>query len=237
MRTAKKILAVLAGMILLMTGSMAMAETKIIVTGTGETRVSADTAVISLGVSARDKDVLQAQQKVNTVIATIRAALTAKGVKDEDINTDFMNIYAIYDYQDDQEIVTAYNASSTLAIKVENIDDTGMLIDEAFAAGANTLNNISFSAKNTDEAGDESLTKAIADAKHKAEVIAEASGLTITGIEEISEGGVYSYGNTSGNFFARDLKEEAAAGTDAGTVVSAAKLVVSATVSVTFTAE
>ena len=50
---------------------------------TGEVRVSADTAVISLGVNARDKDVLKAQQKVNETIAAIRAALIEKGVKEE----------------------------------------------------------------------------------------------------------------------------------------------------------
>ena len=233
--TIRKLIAVLAAAVLLLGASAALAETKIEVTGTGETQISADTAVISLGVSARDKDVLQAQQKVNAVIAAIRQHLAEKGVPEENINTDYMNIYAIYDYNGDLEMVSAYSASSTLAVKVTNMEDVGMLIDEAFAAGANTLNGISFSASDTEAAKAESLKAAIAEAKAKAEVIAEASGLKITGISVISEGGAYNYSNTVGNFSAKtmDRGEEAAA----GTVVQAAKLIVTASVTITFKAE
>ena len=214
----------------------AMAETKITVNGTGEIRVSADTAVISLGVEARDKNVLKAQQKVNEAIAAIRTVLTEQGIKEENINTEFINIYAIYDYQNGQDQLAAYNASSTLAIKVTEMEKVGVLIDAAFAAGANTLNGISFSASDTEEAKNEALKMAVADASNKARILAEASGLEIAGIETISEGGVFSYENNVGNVYAKGIDTlEAAA--DAGTVVQAAKLIVNASVTITFTAE
>ena len=228
----KKIIALFLMLALLL--SAAAAETKITVTGTGETQVSADTAIISLGVSARDKDVLQAQQKVNETIAAIRKALLDNGVEETCINTDYLNIYAIYDYSTDQEELAAYNANSTLAIKVTDISTVGALIDAAFAAGANTLNGITFSASDTEEANAESMKKAVAAAKAKAEVLAEASGLKITGIETMAEGGVYSYGNRVSNFSAKRME---AAADEAGTVVQAAKLIVNATVSITYTAE
>ena len=231
----RKILALLAASVLLAACSSAAAETRIAVNGTGETRISADTAVISLGVSARDRDVLKAQQTVNENIAGIRQALLSNGVAEENINTDYMSIYAIYDYNEDVEKVQAYNASTTLAVKVTDMDSVGKLIDEAFAAGANTLNGISFSASDTDEARDESLKAAVGEARAKAEVLAEASGLKITGIETISEGNVYSYDNSVSNFSAKRM--EGTADTGYGTMVQAAKLIVSVTVSITFTAE
>ena len=231
----RKILALLAASVLLAACSSAAAETRIAVNGTGETRISADTAVISLGVSARDRDVLKAQQTVNENIAGIRQALLSNGVAEENINTDYMSIYAIYDYNEDVEKVQAYNASTTLAVKVTDMDSVGRLIDEAFAAGANTLNGISFSASDTDEARDESLKAAVGEARAKAEVLAEASGLKITGIETISEGNVYSYDNSVSNFSAKRM--EGTADTGYGTMVQAAKLIVSVTVSITFTAE
>lgn len=233
--SGKKLLAVLSALILLLSASAALADTTLSVTGTGETRVSADTAVISLGVSVRDKDVTKAQQKVNETIAAIRKVLIEKGIPEENINTDYINLYAIYDYNEDVETVKAYSASSTLAVKVEDVSSAGMVIDEAFAAGANTLNGISFSAKNTEEAEAESLKKAVKDAMAKAEVLAEAAGLKITGIKDIQEGGVFSYGNTVGNFTAMDMAEEAEM--DAGTVVQAAKMVITANVTITFRAE
>ena len=217
----------------------ALAETKITVNGTGEVRVSADTAIISLGVNARDKDVLKAQQRVNETIAAIRTALIEQGVKEENINTDFINIYPLYDYSNDQEQLAAYNASSTLAIKVTDMESVGTLIDVCFAAGANTLNGISFSASETEEAKTEVMKKAVTDAKKKAEILAEASGLKITGIEIISEGGVYSYQNNVGNVYSRTtgMEEPAEVEEDLGTVVQSAKLIVSASVSITFEAE
>lgn len=233
----RKSIALAVAAVLLMTASLALAETKITVSGTGETQVSADTAVISLGVSARDREVLKAQQKVNEAIAAIRKALTDNGVPEENINTDYLNIYAIYDYEGDQETVRAYSASSTLAVKVTEMDKVGSLIDEAFSAGANTLNGISFSASDTDAARAESLKAAVAEARAKAEVLAEAAGLKITGIEAIQEGGVFSYDNTVGNFSAKMMDREEVKGAGIGTLVQAAKLIVSATVSITFEAE
>ena len=230
----KKLFVLFIALVMLLTAAAAQAESKISVSGTGEIRVSADTAVISLGVSARDKDVLKAQQKVNESIAAIRAALTEQGISEENINTEFINIYVTYDYRDDQEEVEAYNASSTLAIKVTEMDKVGALIDAAFSAGANTLNGISFSASDTSEAKSEALREAVADAKNKADVLAEASGLKITGIESLSEDGVFSYENNVGNVYAKMAVAEAA---DAGTVVQAAKLIVSASVSITYAAE
>ncbi len=234
----KKLIALIIALVMVLSTAAALAETKIAVNGTGEVRVSADTAIISLGVNARDKDVLKAQQKVNETIAAIRKALIEQDVKEENINTDFINIYPIYDYSSDQEQLAAYNASSTLAIKVTDMESVGALIDVCFAAGANTLNGISFSASDTEEAKTEAMKKAVADAKKKAEILAGAFGMKITGIEIITEGGVYSYQNNVGNVYAKgvdDIVEEAEA--DAGTVVQSAKLIVSASVSITFEAE
>ena len=235
----KKLIALFVGLVMVLFSVAALAETKITVNGTGEVRVSADTAIISLGVNARDKDVLKAQQRVNETIAAIRTALIEQGVKEENINTDFINIYPLYDYSNDQEQLAAYNASSTLAIKVTDMESVGTLIDVCFAAGANTLNGISFSASETEEAKTEVMKKAVTDAKKKAEILAEASGLKITGIEIISEGGVYSYQNNVGNVYSRTtgMEEPAEVEEDSGTVVQSAKLIVSASVSITFEAE
>ena len=72
-------------------------DTKITVTGNGEILVSADTAVIDLGISVRDTDVLKGQQRANEGIAAIRESLEKAGVAKEDLNTGFLNIYAVYD--------------------------------------------------------------------------------------------------------------------------------------------
>lgn len=210
-------------------------KTEINVNGNGEVLVAADTAVITLGITTQNKDVLEAQNTVNAAIEKIRTALIENGIRKEDINTDRLRIYAVYDYSNNVERLTAYNASSYLAIRTTDMDMVGKIIDIAFGAGANTLNDIAFSASDTEEASTEALTAAVKDARRKAEIMAAAAGLKITGIESITES--YSYSGDSGvNAFYKNavMADEA---TGASTLVQASKLKVSASVSIVFEAE
>ena len=210
----------------------AMAEQTITVTGTGETLATADTAVVSVGVNVRKKDALEAQSGANEVIAAIRAALTGAGFDEDDISTGYINLYAVYDYSRDVEEITAYNASSSLAVKVTDMSRVGEVIDLAFGAGANTLDGVSFSVSDESAARTESLKAAVAEAKEKAAILAEAAGLGEIEIVSIQEGGVYSYDSGVNNFSRKTAGEEYAM--DAATVVRAAKICVNASVTVTF---
>ena len=217
-------------LIILSVPTLAFADTEITVTGTGEVLVPADSAVVSLGVTATDSEVLAAQAAANEAIAAIRAALVAGGIDESDISTDYINIYAMYDYSGSMEKLSAYNANSTLAIRVRDIEKVGEVIDTAFGAGANTLHGISFSATDTREAREEALKLAVANARAKAEVLAEAAGLVLRGIEEINEQNTYSYDRGL-------LNDVEGAQKMSGTSVQAARLTVSSTISVTFKAD
>ena len=227
----KTVSLLLAILILSLIPSFAFADSEISVTGTGEVLVPADTAVVSLGVSAADKDVRTAQSMANEAIAAIRSALIEGGIAEEDINTDYINIYAMYDYSAGSEQITGYNANSTLAIRVKDIDRVGEVIDLAFGAGANTLNGINFSATDTTAAKEKAMRLAVLDAQAKAEVLADAAGLQLRGIEDVAEQNTYSYDKGVMNNF--DVAEAAAA----GTVVQAAKLTVSSSVVISFKAD
>jgi len=213
----------------------ALADTALTVTGSGETLVTADTAVVSLGVSIRRPDALEAQGAANEVIARIRAALTGAGFDEEDISTGYINLYAVYDYSDDLEKIAAYSASSSLAVKVTDMARVGEVIDLSFGAGANTLDGVSFSVSDDAAARAESLKAAVANAKEKAAVLAEAAGLGEPEIVSIQEGGVFSFDSGVNNFAVKALGAAEEASRD--TVVRAAKITVSASVTITFTAK
>ena len=229
----RKLTALLLALALTLGLSAAFADTKITVTGSGEVPIPADVAVISLGVNVRSAEAPSAQAEANEVIAKIREALTAAGIDEEDISTGYINLYAAYDYSSSVERITGYNASSTLAVKVTDMTRVGEVIDLAFGAGANMLDGVSFSAKDDTAARAEALKAAVADAKAKAAVLAEAAGLGELEIEEIREGSVISFDSGANNFALSKVAgtEEAM---DAATVVRAAKICVSAAVTVTF---
>ena len=231
----RRIVALFFVLVMVLGISSALAEQTITVNGSGETLVTADTAVVSVGVNVRKKDALEAQSAANEVIASIRAVLTEAGLKEEDISTGYINLYAVYDYSKDVEEIVAYSANSSLAIKVTDMGRVGEVIDLAFGAGANTLDGVSFSVADDTEARKESLKAAVADAKEKAAILAEAAGLGEIEILKIEEGSVFSYDSGVNNFSRKVYGEEAAM--DSPTVVKAAKICVSAGVIVTFRAK
>lgn len=231
----RKFIALILSLALCLSLTFALAEQTVTVTGSGETLVSADTAIVSVGVNVRRPAAPEAQSAANEVIAAIRAALTAAGFNEEDINTGFINLYGVYDYTKDVEEIVAYNANSTLAVRVTDMARVGEVIDLAFGAGANTLDYVTFSVSDDTAARAESLKAAVADAQAKAAVLAEAAGLGELEIVSVQEGGVSSYESGVNNFSRKVAGAETSM--DYATVVRASKISVSASVTITFKAK
>lgn len=221
-------LAVLA----LWTGAALADGTKLSVTGSGTVLVESDLAIVTVGVQETSKDVLEAQSTVNEKIAAIKQALLDAGVEESEINTDSINIYANYDYSDNTEVIVGYTARNSLSVRTTDMDNVGSLIDAAFAAGANTLDNVQFTVQDDTQAREQALTMAVEDARRKADVLASAAGLQVASIERISEGGVSVYDSMRN--YAADTVMAAEESGGAGTLVQAALVSVDATVSMEF---
>ena len=231
----KKLLVLLTCVALLaLCAGPALAEgegTKLSVSGNGTVLVKSDLAIVTVGVREASADVLVAQATVNEKIAAIKQALLDAGVQETEINTDSINIYANYDYSDNTEVIVGYTANNSLSVRTTDIDNVGALIDAAFAAGANTLDNVQFTVQDDSEAREQALTKAVEDARRKADVLAAAVGMQVTAIESIAESGVYTY-DSMRNFAQMDAAATEESG--AGTLVQAALVSVDASVSMDF---
>ena len=232
----KKLLAMLMCFAVLAVGTAAaLAEedgaTKLTVSGSGVVLVESDLAIVTVGVREVSDDVLKAQSAVNDKIAAVRQALLDAGVQEADISTDSINIYANYDYSDGAEILVGYTANNSLSVRTSDMENVGALIDAAFAAGANTLDNVQFTVQDSAEAQEQALTMAVEDARRKAEVLAAAVGMGVVSIDTIAETGVYTY-DSMRNFAVADA---AAMESGAGTLVQAALVSVDASVSMEFT--
>ena len=231
MKKLSTIIAVILALALLC-GAGALAETTITVQGVGAVRVDADRVSISLGVREVASDVMSAQGAVNEKIAKVIDALKDMGVGADAISTNGIGIYPNYSYDSysDGETITGYTAYNNIYLTLKDVNNSGAYIDAAFAAGANSLDYVEFSAAETDEAAEQALALAVTNASEKAKVLAEAAGLTLGDVLEIREGGDSYYDSTA--LYAKNESTEA----DAGTDVLASKQTVSATVTVTFAA-
>lgn len=214
------------------TGAALADGTTLSVTGSGTVLVESDLAIVTVGVQETSKDVLEAQSTVNEKIAAIKQALLDAGVEESEINTDSINIYANYDYSDNTEVIVGYTARNSLSVRTTDMDNVGSLIDAAFAAGANTLDNVQFTVQDDTQAREQALTMAVEDARRKADVLASAAGLQVASIESISEGGVSVYDSMRN--YAADTVMAANESGSAGTLVQAALVSVDAMVSMEF---
>lgn len=223
----KKLLAALVAAMMLMSCA-ALAETGVnvmTVTGSGVVNVLADQATVVLGVEEKKEDVLEAQDAVNEKINAIYDALIEYGVEPKNIGTDRIYISAAYTYPLDIAVMSGYTASNSIEIRTTDIDSVGEIIDIAFAAGANELNAVNFSASNAGEAQQQALALAVENAMTKAQTLADAAGVGIGEVLSLEE--QPSYGAATGAAYL-NLREESAA--DAGTLVQASTIEVSATV-------
>jgi uncharacterized protein YggE len=120
-------------------------------------------------------------------------ALTDNGVDEKDIQTQYFSIDQITRWDDDEIIVIGYRVTNMVTVKIREIDDTGAIIDAVAAAGGDLtrVNSISFSIDDATVYYEEAREEAMANAKAKAEQLAELAGVELGKPTYISEGTIY----------------------------------------------
>lgn len=229
----KRLFSILLAALVLALAVPALADApQVTVTGSAQISAPADHAVVRLGVMTRADTPSQAQQENSLrTDAVIQALTEVCGLSADQIATSNFSIYTMSEWVSETSAERQYyQVSHDLTVTVKDIDRAGAVIDAAVAAGANIVNNVSFESASMKEAYDQALVQAIADAKRKAEIIAEACGMSLGDVVTVSTvgSGDFYYTNT----FRLAATEEAAAGADTKLVPGTQSA--SATVTVTW---
>ena len=156
----------------------------ITVVGKSGMEATPDVAKVSLGVSSRAATPSIAREENTAAINATLAALAEMGIEEKDIQTTNMNMWNNYDSNGN---LTGYRMSTDLTVYVRDITKAGDVVDAAIAAGANELNGVSYLLSNEDEMYNTALADAIALARTKAEVLAEAAGKTVGQVKKVDE--------------------------------------------------
>lgn len=160
----------------------------ITVTGSASVTLKADYARVSVGVSTKATTVEEASRQNTETIHAVIAALTDFGVAEEDIVTNSYSVYAEYDYSSvGGQKLSGYNVTNQLTVIIRDMEHIGATLDKATDAGANNIYNIEFLSTQSDAAQDEATVYAVQDAMRKAQLLADAAGLTLGGVKSISE--------------------------------------------------
>ena len=172
--------------------------TGIWVSGEGTISVAPDLALLDFGVETRSANVSEANSQASMAMDAVIEALKARGVKNEDIQTSRFSIYPRYDYIEEEkdgirsnrEVLVGYRVRNSGTVKLRDLDTVGELIDEVVTAGGDNvrINGINFTLEDPKPKMVELREMAVADAKAKAEHLAELSDVTLGRLIYISEG-------------------------------------------------
>jgi uncharacterized protein YggE len=149
--------------------------------GHGSVTATPDEATVSAGVRTDAATAAAAlAQNAQVATAVIDALKHAGG---QDLQTQQVSLYP---QMDDQGKVTGYVAQNTISAKAK-IADAGGLVDAAVGAGANTVDGPSLSVSDQDAIYRAALKKAVADARARAQAIAEAGGFGLGQVTSVTE--------------------------------------------------
>ncbi|MDF3855098.1 SIMPL domain-containing protein [Paracoccus sp. P2] len=159
------------------------------VTGTGHATVQPDMATITLGVSTRAATAAEAMTQNAEAQAKVIETLKAEGIEARDIQTSGLNLSPVMDYSDQGQPpkLTGYGAQNSVTVRVRDIAGLGAVLDKLVASGANEISGIAFSREDMTEAEDQARTEAVAEARRRAEVMAEAAGMRLGRLISLSE--------------------------------------------------
>ena len=161
------------------------------VSGTGEVAVVPDIATITLGVDAQSASVADAQLQATEAMEKMKDVLADNGVAEKDIKTQQYSIQQVtkWDRIKEEQVIDGYRVVRTVAVKIRDIDNTGAVIDAVVEAGGDLvrIQGIGFSVDDPSDYYDEAREDAMADAKAKAEQLAELSGVKLGKPTYISE--------------------------------------------------
>lgn len=183
--------------------SLAMADTMpalIKVGSFSEKNIDPNIMNINLQIWAKAATASQAQEMSNKHVKRIKELIEKFKVKKDDVQTDYYSVTPEYAYEHKTGIsrIQGYSAVHSMTVTFKNLDQAGQFIDQAARGDKNdkeksgiTIGNISWDSDKKGEAEEECITKAVKQARSRADDLAKAAGVKIKGVYMITNQQVY----------------------------------------------
>jgi uncharacterized protein YggE len=161
----------------------------VIVSGEGSVSVPPDYAEIISGVTTNAKTAKEATDANSKLMAAVDAALLNAGIAQNDIQTSRFSVAPVYGppQPNGTPKLVGFSVANQLSIRIRQIAQVGAVLDSLIAAGATNAGSVQFLHSDTSKALDQARQAAIADARRKAEIYAQAAGLALGRVAWITE--------------------------------------------------
>lgn len=190
---------------------------RITVPGHGAVRVAPDVADVRLGVVTVRPTASDARGAAATAMDAVLGAIRSAGIAARDVRTTLLSLDAVRDYSDGSARITGYQLANTVEVTVRAIESAGSVVDAALAAGATSLDGLTFRIEDPTDALAEARRLAVADARRRAETLASEAGVGLGRVIGIVEGGAAAPGVAGPVAMFRAKEVDAATPVESGT--------------------
>ena len=162
----------------------------ITVVGSGSASAVPDVATANIGVDTQAASPEAATSQNDESLQAVLAALKAAGIEEKDIQTAYYNLYAEQRFDPATGQPTGqftYRVSASLSVKLRDLAQVGAVLGNAVKAGANNISGVYFSIEDTARLQEAARAKAVADAKTRAQALAQLSGVQLGEVVSVSE--------------------------------------------------
>lgn len=164
------------------------------VTGQGSASALPDTAAVRAGVETEGATAAAALAANNALAAKIIETLEAAGIAPRDLQTSGLIVQPVYrdrsrSAPEEKPELAGYRVINSVAVTIRNLADMGGVLDAVVQAGANRIDSVSFGLENDGGLADAARSRAVADARRGAAVLAEAAGIKLVRVLSIADGG------------------------------------------------
>lgn len=167
----------------------------ITVPGRGSVRVAPDVADLRLGIVSIRPSAAAARLAAAATMVAILDALRAAGVDRRDLRTTLVGLDAVRDYASPSgPTITGYQLTNMVEATVRAVDTVGAVIDAALAAGASSMDGLTFRLADPTEAFAEARRLAVTDARSRAATLAGEAGVRLGRVVGIAEGATFDDG-------------------------------------------
>ncbi|EKF17984.1 SIMPL domain-containing protein [Nitratireductor pacificus] len=165
---------------------------RIVVTGEGEAVVSPDMAILSLAVLREAETARAALDANNEAMTAVIAAMKEAGIEARDLQSGGLSINPRYVYPNDKNgekapRIVGYEVANTLTVRIRDLAKVGDVLDRSVTLGVNQGGGLTFTNDDPSATLTEARKRAVQDAMDKARTLAEAGGVKLGKITEISE--------------------------------------------------
>ena len=163
------------------------------VIGAGSVSAAPDRAQIQAGVVTEAPRAADAVASTSAAMQKVLASLEAAGIDRKQVQTSRFDVSPVFaDMAGNMRgtpVISGYRASNQVTVEVRDIGKVGSVLDALVGAGANEVGGISFSIADPKPLEDQARKQAVADARRKAELYAQATGTTLGRVLAIDESG------------------------------------------------